>query len=90
MSVPSEQGDFSSPTIPVSAVFVAADEPLLVFASAHDAEGYLEAIDVADGITPLLMGPRGSVQHNHEETVWSRVRGGDADRGVEDASRRMT
>jgi len=37
MSAESDHLDFSSPTVPVSAVFVAADEPLLVFSTAGDA-----------------------------------------------------
>lgn len=59
MSVRSEQGDFSPPTLPASAVFVAADEPLLVFPSARDAESHLEAIDVANGVYPIGYGPGG-------------------------------
>lgn len=40
-------------------MFVAADEPLLVFSSATDAQGYLEAIDVEDGVYPAAYGPNG-------------------------------
>lgn len=61
MSVPSEQGDFSSPTVPRSALFVAADEPLLLFPSVRDAEGFLEAIDVESGVYPIAYGPGGEV-----------------------------
>jgi hypothetical protein len=59
MSAESDHLDFSSPTVPVSAVFVAADEPLLVFSTAGAAEGYLEAIDVESGVYPIGYGPRG-------------------------------
>ena len=45
--------------VPSGAVFVAADEPLLVFASASAAQEYLEAIDVVDGVYPAAFGPKG-------------------------------
>jgi hypothetical protein len=51
--------DYSSPTVPDAALFVAADEPLLVFPSARAAEQYLEAIDVDNGVYPAAYGPRG-------------------------------
>jgi hypothetical protein len=38
---------------------VAADEPLLVFPSAQDAQGYLEAIDVVNGVYPVAYGREG-------------------------------
>jgi hypothetical protein len=41
------------------ALFVAADEPLLVFPSAAAAERSLEAVDAENGIYPAAYGPRG-------------------------------
>lgn len=40
-------------------LFVAADEPLLFFASVRAAEAYLEAVDVRDGAYPAAYGPGG-------------------------------
>ncbi len=59
MSTSADEFDYSSTTVPEAALFVAADEPLLVFPSAAAAERYLEAIDVADGVYPAAYGPRG-------------------------------
>lgn len=46
-------------TVPPDALFVAADEPLLIYPSVIAAERHLEAIDVADGIYPAAYGPKG-------------------------------
>lgn len=51
--------DYSSTTVPDGALFVAADEPLLVFPSVVAAERYLEAIDVQMGVYPAAYGPNG-------------------------------
>lgn len=50
---------FKSPTVPPGALFVAADEPLLVFPSVAAAESSLEAIDVAAAVDPAAYGPNG-------------------------------
>lgn len=42
--------------VPDGALFVAADEPLLVFPSVAAAAGYLEAVDVEDGVYPAAYG----------------------------------
>lgn len=51
--------EYSSETVPPNALFVAADEPLLVFPSIPAAEQYLEAIDVENGVYPAAYGPNG-------------------------------
>ena len=57
----SHAADFSSasPTVPPGALFVAADEPLLIYPSVVAAERDLEAIDVEDGVYPAAYGPHG-------------------------------
>ena len=51
--------DYDSATVPLGALFVAADEPLLVYPSVAAAERHLEAIDVEDGVYPIGYGPNG-------------------------------
>ena len=51
--------DYSSKTIPQRALFVAADEPLLIYPSVAAAQRHLEAIDVEDGVYPVAFGPNG-------------------------------
>ena len=51
--------DYESETVSPGALFVAADEPLLVFPSVAAAERGLEAIDVEDGVYPAAYGPNG-------------------------------
>jgi hypothetical protein len=51
--------DYSSATVPAGALFVAADEPLLVFPSIAAAESYLEAVDVRNGVYRAAFGPNG-------------------------------
>jgi hypothetical protein len=53
------QFDYSSGTVPEAALFVAADEPLLVFPSAAAAKQFLEVTDVKNGTYPAAYGPRG-------------------------------
>ena len=48
-----------SVAVPAGALFVAADEPLLMYASVAEAECDLEAIDVEDGVYPAAYGPNG-------------------------------
>ena len=50
----------SKPSQPI-ALIVVADEPALFFSSVKVAEGYLEAIDVEDGVYPLAYGPSGEL-----------------------------
>jgi hypothetical protein len=50
---------YASPKVPPGALFVAADEPLLIFPSVAAAESDLEAIDVEDGVYPAAYGPNG-------------------------------
>lgn len=45
--------------VPDGALFVAADEPLLIYPSALAAERHLEARDVANGVYPAAYGPNG-------------------------------
>jgi hypothetical protein len=45
--------------VPDGALFVAADEPLLVFPSVRAAEAWLDAIDVENGVYPAAYGPNG-------------------------------
>ena len=52
---------YDAATVPPSALFVAADEPLLVFPSVAAAERYLEAIDVENGVYPAAYGPNGEL-----------------------------
>ncbi len=59
MSSKADEFDYSSTTVPEAALFVAADEPLLVFPSAAAAERFLEAIDVENGVYPAAYGARG-------------------------------
>lgn len=54
----SDLGD-SSATVPPGTLFVAADEPLLVFPSVSVAESHLETIDVENGVYPAAFGPNG-------------------------------
>ena len=58
MSTKADEFDYPE-TIPDAALFVAADEPLLVFPSVTAAEQHLEAIDVENGVYPAAYGPRG-------------------------------
>lgn len=51
--------DYASATVLPGALFVAADEPLLVYPSATAAARDLEAIDVDDGVYPAAYGPNG-------------------------------
>lgn len=51
--------DYGSSTLPARAVFVAADEPLLIYPSARAAAHELEAIDVQNGVYPAAYGPNG-------------------------------
>lgn len=51
--------DYTSPTVPSGALFVAADEPLLIYPSVAAAESHLEAVDVEDGVYPSAYGPNG-------------------------------
>jgi hypothetical protein len=59
MSTDSNDFDYEAPTVPERALFVAADEPLLVFPSVMAAERCLEAIDVENGVYPAAFGPNG-------------------------------
>lgn len=43
------------------ALIVEADEPALFFSSVGEAEAYLEAIDVRDGVYPVAYGPDGQI-----------------------------
>ena len=59
MAADSSDFDYTSGPVPPSALFVAADEPLLVYPSVAAAERHLEAIDVTDGVYPVAYGPNG-------------------------------
>lgn len=51
--------DYASVTVPPEALFVAADEPLLVYPSIAAAERHLEAIDVRNNVYPAAYGANG-------------------------------
>ena len=57
--------------MPEGALFVAADEPLLVFPSVKAAERWIEPIDVENGVYPAAYGPRG--EFYRIESVRKRV-----------------
>lgn len=59
MAVDTTGFDYTSATVPAGALFVAADEPLLVFPSVLAAESYLEALDVRNGVYRAAYGPSG-------------------------------
>jgi hypothetical protein len=58
VSTTPEQSEGST-AVPDGALFVAADEPVLVFGSVADAEMWLEAVDVEDGVYPAAFGRSG-------------------------------
>lgn len=45
--------------MPQVKLIVAADEPAIFFASVQDAESWMEAIDVEDGVYSAAFGPNG-------------------------------
>ncbi|TFI58406.1 hypothetical protein E2493_09725 [Sphingomonas parva] len=51
--------EYDSAAVPQGALFVAADEPLLIYPSLRAAERALEAIDVENGVYPAAYGPNG-------------------------------
>lgn len=51
--------DYDPATVPRGALFVAADEPLLVYPSVAAAQRHLEAIDAESGVYPIAFGPHG-------------------------------
>ena len=53
--------DYTSTTVPPNALFVAADEPLLIYPSVIAAEQHLEAFDVDGGVYPAAYGPNGEL-----------------------------
>ena len=59
MSPATDDFDYGSATVPPGALFVAADEPLLVFPSLRAAERWIEAVDVENGVYPTAFGPNG-------------------------------
>ena len=58
MSSAADDFDYSSATVPDGALFVAADEPLLVFPSVRAAERYIEVVDV-EKVYGAAFGPDG-------------------------------
>jgi hypothetical protein len=59
VSTRNNEFDYRSDEVPDTALFVVADEPLLVFPSVAAAQQYLEAVDVQDGVYPAAYGPTG-------------------------------
>jgi hypothetical protein len=51
--------DYGSATAPPGALFVAAEELVLVYPSVAAAERNLEAVDVENGVYPVAYGPKG-------------------------------
>ena len=71
MSQTADAFDYSAATVPQGALFVAADEPLLVFPSIKAAENWVEAIDVENGVYGAAYGSEG--EPHHIGTVGNRV-----------------
>lgn len=64
--------EYAVKSVPPGALFVAADEPLLVYPSVAAAERGLEAIDVEAGIYPIAYGPDGepySIESERDRVV---------------------
>lgn len=59
MPTNSSDFDYTPEAVPAGALFVAADEPLLVYPSVKAAEWHLEAVDVENGVYPVAYGPNG-------------------------------
>lgn len=59
MSAGPDDFSYESANVPNNALFVAADEPLLVFPSARAAERWIEPIDVENGVYSAAFGPNG-------------------------------
>lgn len=59
MSTGANDFDYGSEAVPEGALFVAADEPLLIFPSVRAAERWMEPIDVENGVYPAAYGPQG-------------------------------
>lgn len=59
MSTSDNDFDYGSTTVPEGALFVAANEPLLVFPSVRAAERYVEPVDVESGVYPAAYGRNG-------------------------------
>lgn len=59
MAIDTTSFDYASATVPPGALFVAADEPLLIYPSVAAAQRGLEAIDVRNGVYPAAYGPNG-------------------------------
>ena len=51
--------DYASDSVPPGTIFVAADEPLVVYPSVVAAERHLEAEDVRNGVYPVAYGANG-------------------------------
>ncbi|HEX8584313.1 MAG TPA: hypothetical protein VF680_07880 [Allosphingosinicella sp.] len=47
--------------MPLLKLVVVADEPALLFSSISSAEGYLEAVDVENGVYPIAYDPTGKI-----------------------------
>ena len=64
---------FDTARVPPDALFVEADEILLIFPSVRDAEGSLEAVDVEEGTYPAAYGPNGEPYEVRAEGPWVRI-----------------
>ena len=68
---------FEAASVPPDALFVEADEILLIFPSLRDAEASLEAIDVEEGTYPAAYGPNGEPYEIRAEGPWVRINRGE-------------
>ena len=55
--------EVADPDASTTAIFIVADEPLLVYQSVRDAKSHLEAIDVENGTYPAAYGKAGEPYH---------------------------
>ena len=59
--------------MPQVKLIVAADEPAIFFASVQDAESWMEAIDVEDGVYSAAFGPNGEPYAITTDGTWVHI-----------------
>ena len=60
-------------SMPEVKLIVAADEPAIFFASVQDAESYMEATDVKDGVYSAAFGPSGEPYEISTDGTWVHI-----------------
>ena len=60
--------------MPQVKLIVAADEPAIFFATVQDAESYMEAIDVKDGVYGAAFGPNGEPYTVSTDGTWVHIK----------------